>query len=252
MEDLLVAGNGDVYLSGWHRGSFFGSPLASGYDGYLMRATASGSPVWINRLAGLSDDFFTGIASTTEPNELVGGAFYFFQASFGGTTLGQSVGTTSALVRVDTMGTLLEAVQPEVLAGYSLIADVQSDLFGNFYLCGDVGGEVRFGPDTLQCLSQDMYVSKISPQLSTPVQDATRSQPRQWSVHPNPTNGPVTITGPLRSGQLDLIDGQGALVRSFRTVGEGRSIDLSGLSSGIYLLTDRQGGHARIVLEGDH
>jgi hypothetical protein len=251
VEDLLVAGNGDVYVSGWHRGSLFGSPNASGNDGFLMRLTAQGAPVWTKRLAGLSDDYFTGIATTTEPNELVGGAFYFFNADLPGADLINSSGNTSALVRLDTMGTVLEVVQPQVLSGYSLIADVQSDLLGNFYLCGDMGGEVRFGPDTLESLSQDMYVSKIAPQLSTSVFDAYWSAALQGTVYPNPTMGTLMLSGTWRTEQLDLFDVRGTWVRSFTNATRGGRIELTGLEPGIYLLTDGQGSVARIVLQGE-
>lgn len=251
VEDLLVAGNGDVYVSGWHRGSLYGSPAASGIDGFLMRLASGGTPVWSRRLAGLSDDFFTGIATTTEPNELVGGAYYFFNADLPGADLATSSGTTSALVRLDTMGTVLEVVQPQVLSGYSLIADVQSDLFGNFYLCGDMGGTVRFGPDTLESLSQDMYVTKLSPQLSTTVTDGYWAEALAGTVYPNPTTGPLTISGAWRTERLDLFDMQGARVRSFSNSAQDQRIDLSGLDPGVYVLTDGQGAVARIVLESD-
>lgn len=251
VEDILVAGNGDVYVSGWHRGSLYGSPAASGIDGFLMRLTSSGAPVWSRRLAGLSDDFFSGITTTTEPNELVGGAFYFFNADLPGADLATSTGTTSALVRLDTMGTVIEVVQPQVLSGYSLIADVQSDLFGNFYLCGDMGGLVRFGPDTLESLSQDMYVTKLSPQVTTALADGYWKDALVGTVYPNPTTGPLTISGTWGSPQLDLFDVQGSVVRSFAALGPDRRVDLSGLEPGVYVLTDGQGKVARIVLETD-
>lgn len=247
VEDLIVAGNGDVYLSGWHRGSFFGSPPASGFDGYLMRATAGGTPVWTRRLVGVSDDFFSGIATTTQANELVGGAFYFFQADFAGTTLAQSVGTISALIRVDTMGTLLEAVQPEVLAGYSLIADVQSDLFGNFYLCGDIGGQVRFGPDTLQCLSQDMYVCKIGPDEAQVV-DGPAEADEGWTLYPNPAQDGITIVHAEREVAFTLHAMDGSLVRTVAPSAGPRAVDLSGLANGLYLVRDDRGRAQRLVV----
>ncbi|MBL8000736.1 MAG: T9SS type A sorting domain-containing protein, partial [Flavobacteriales bacterium] len=247
VEDLIVAGNGDVYLSGWHRGSFFGSPAASGIDGFLMRATAGGTPVWTHRLVGVSDDFFSGIATTTQANELVGGAYYFFQADFAGTTLAQSVGTISALVRVDTMGTLLEAVQPGVLAGYSLIADVQSDLFGNFYLCGDVGGQVRFGPDTLQCLSQDMYVSKLGPAVPQSVAERP-STAGSWTLYPNPAQDMFTIADAERDIAFTVHAADGTLVRSVPPATGPRTVDLGGLANGLYLVRDDRGRAQRLVV----
>ena len=147
------------------------------------------------------------------------------------------------------MGTVLEVVQPEVLAGYSLIADVQSDLFGNFYLCGDVGGEVRYGPDTITCLSQDMYVAKLSPQVSTGVEPQVINDRSLLNVYPNPTEGPIRISGTIRAGNLDLLDTRGALVRRFARPGHDPVLDLSGLAPGIYVLTDGQGATTRIALQ---
>lgn len=251
VEDLIVAGNGDIYLSGWHKGSFFGSSPASQSDGFLMRLSNTGVPIWTKRLIGPGDDFFTGIATTTDTNELVGGAYYFFNADLPGADLSTNSGNISALVRLDTMGTVLEVLQPEAMGGYSHIADVQSDLFGNFYLCGDMGGTVRFGPDTLESLSQDMYVTKITPLLTTALPDGYWADALVGTVYPNPTTGPLTISGTWGSPQLDLFDVQGSLVRSFAAIGPDRRVDLSGLEPGVYVLTDGQGKVARIVLETD-
>ena len=247
VEDLIVAGNGDVYLSGWHRGSLFGSPAASGTDGFLMRVTSSGTPVWTDRLVGVSDDFFSGIATTTVPNELVGGAFYFFQADLAGTTLAPGTGNNSALVRLDTMGNVLELVQPELLSGYSLIADVQSDLFGNFYLCGDVGGTVRFTADTIQCLSQDMYVCKIGPQTSTAVSDRPVAATRDWAVFPDPSDGLFNLAGPERGANLVLLDARGAEIRRWRATGSPMMVDIQDQAPGVYVLLDGTGNHARLM-----
>jgi hypothetical protein len=248
VEDLIVAGNGELYLSGWNRGSLFGAPAASGADGFLMRTTPTGTPVWIDRLVGVSDDFFTGIATTTQPNELVGGALYFFAADLAGTALATSTGTTSALVRLDTMGNVLELVQPEVISGYSLIADVQSDLFGNFYLSGDLGGTVRFGNDSLVCASQDMYVCKISPLSATSVNEPRVNDLPRWAVHPNPTQGAIMISGAAKAERFDLLDARGALLRTMRNNSSVITMDLSGLSPGTYVIRDDQGAYGRVML----
>lgn len=97
VEDLIVANNGEVFLAGWYQGgALAGGPPAQGYDGFLMRTSPSGTPVWVNRLTGPGDDFFSGIATTPSPNEIVGGAFYFYQAAFAGTNLSLASGTNSA------------------------------------------------------------------------------------------------------------------------------------------------------------
>jgi hypothetical protein len=96
-----------------------------------------------------------------------------------------------------------------------------------------------------------MYVTKISPQLYTAVADGYWAEALVGTVYPNPTTGPLTISGTWRTERLDLFDMQGALVRSFANSGQDRRIDLSGLKPGVYVLADGQGAVARVVLEGD-
>jgi hypothetical protein len=244
VEDLIVANNGEVFLAGWYSGgSLAGGPPAQGYDGFLMRTTSAGTPVWVNRLIGPGDDFFAGIANTSTPNEIVGGAFYFFQAGFAGTTLDVAVGTNSALVRLDTMGTLLEVLQPELLGGYSKIADVQSDDFGNFFLCGDVGGGVLFTNDTIQCISQDMYVTKIIRDVSTTLSDV-RPAAEEWSLYPNPTEGLLTVSFASmgwRPERATVLDVAGRVVRVTPLRSDRAELDLRMLAPGAY----------HLVLEGE-
>jgi hypothetical protein len=244
VEDLIVANNGEVFLAGWYQGgSLAGGPPAQGYDGFLMRTTPTGTPVWVNRLIGPGDDFFSGIATTPSPNEIVGGAFYFFQASFGGSNLAPAVGTNSALVRLDTMGTLLEVLQPELLGGYSKIADVQSDDFGNFFLCGDVGGSVRFTNDTIQCISQDMYVTKIIRDVSTSVSDGAPAA-GEWSLYPNPTEGRLTLSLASlgwRPERATVLDVAGRVVQVSPVRSDRAELDLRRLAPGAY----------HLVLEGE-
>ena len=234
VEDLIVANNGELFLSGWFRGSLNGAPPASGYDGFFMRTSPDGTPVWANRLVGIGDDFFSGIATTPDPNEVVGGAFYFFQADFAGTTLDNAPGTNSALIRMDTTGVVLETVQPDVLTGSSYIADVQSDIFGNFFLCGDVSGQVVFTDDTVTCGSQDMYVCKISPQASvsvnTPVQE--QGATRIW---PNPASDRLFVENPGNANaRLEVRDATGRLIIAQVLQPGVDVVDVGRLQSGTY------------------
>lgn len=241
VEDLIVANNGELFLSGWYKGSLNGSPVASGYDGYFMRTTPAGVPIWTNRLTGIGDDFFSGIATTTEPNEVVGGALYFFQADFAGTELSQSAGTNSALIRMDTMGMVLEVVQPEVLSGSTLIADVQSDIFGNFYLCGDISGQAVFTNDTISCSSQDMYVCKISPQEDVSVRE-TRVVADGPRIFPNPANDQVLLEyGGRGRPPVEVRDALGRLVLRTAVSGKLTSIDVNSLNPGTYHVTVGEG-----------
>lgn len=233
VEDLIIAGNGEVFLSGWFKGSLNGSPPASGYDGYFMRTTPDGIPIWTNRLTGIGDDFFSGIATTSVPNEVVGGAYYFYQADFAGVQLAQSAGTNSALIRMDTMGTVLEVVQPDVLSGSALIADVQSDIFGNFYLCGDVTGEVVFTNDTISCATQDMYVCKISPVTVSGIAPSAGggAQPVLW---PNPTSDRFAVYTPPGADRLEVFDLNGRMLITTSLKTARLEVNVAELPDGVY------------------
>lgn len=253
VEDLIVAGNGELFLAGWNKGSLNGAPAASAIDGFLARTSPSGAPIWTNHLTGIGDDFFAGIATTPEPNEIVGGAFYFYQADFAGTSLATSLGNHSALVRMDTMGMVLEVLQPELISGSTLIADVQSDDFGNFFLAGDISGQSVFGPDTITTGSQDMYVCKISPSLSTALPEPAPTTDPLY-VHPNPADDRVFATLPAGmppQTELLLLDAMGRTVIKERVSSPYVRLDTSSLPNGTYLLTLLGGGerwNARVVV----
>lgn len=238
VEDLIVALNGEVFLAGWHQGgSLNGGVPAQGYDGFLLRATATGNLVWANELRGVGDDFFTGIATTLDPNVIVGGAFYFYQADLAGATLATASGNNSALVRVDTMGNFIDALQPVSLGGNSKVADVQSDDFGNFFLCGDVEGMVLFTGDTLECPTQDMYVTKIRPATAAAVGEVVAAN-TALRVFPNPAVGSATVILPADArGQLLVLDALGREVRAERAFGPSVELDLEGLPAGTYLVS---------------
>ena len=76
VEDLSIAAMGMSSSAAGMR-NLNGSPPASGYDSYFMR-TARWNTISTNRLVGVSDDFFSGIATTTEPKEVVGDSCYSF------------------------------------------------------------------------------------------------------------------------------------------------------------------------------
>ncbi len=211
VEDMAVAPNGDLLLGGSYDGSFNGGPLAQGTDGFVVRTSPSGAISWTKLLQGPQNEFVSGISNA--PNAgLAIGCYYFYQADFDGDPLATSPGNNSAVIRVDGAGNTLEVVQPEVLSGYSFIADVQTDIFDNIFVCGDVGGQVVFTNDTITCLTQDTYVSKISQQIaqSTGELGAPATGPRLW---PNPATDRVFVEN---NGQervrLELWDATGRLI----------------------------------------
>ncbi len=111
---------------------------------------------------------------------------------------------------------------------------VESDIFGNFFLCGDVSGQVVFTNDTVTCASQDMYVCKISPQVPQSVVgiEVVAADLRLW---PNPAAEHVFVENPGRErARLDVWDATGRLV-STQVVQPGVDVvEVGQLSDGLY------------------
>jgi hypothetical protein len=233
VEDMAVAPDGDLFLGGTYTGTFNGSDPALGNDGFVVRTSQSGAINWTKLLQGPQNDFVSGI--TTAPNGGVAiGCFYFYQAELDGQPLTTSPGNNSAVVRVDGAGNVLEVVQPEIITGYSLIADVQTDIVGNIFVCGDVGGQVVFTNDTLTCLSQDTYVSKISPPAAQGAADILPSinGPRVW---PNPATDMVFVENPGQQRvHLELWDATGRLMSTLVLQPGVGTVDVAQLPNGVY------------------
>ena len=96
---------------------------------------------------------------------------------------------------------------------------MQSDIFGNFFLCGDVGRDVVFTNDTVSCASQDMYVAKISPAVSTSVSEPTAGNGCSSRI-PLPSSA-VGISRRKPTTQLIILrDAMGREVRRIQPTGD--------------------------------
>lgn len=233
VEDMAVAPNGDLLLGGSYNGTFNGSAPAQGNDGFVVRTSPSGAIGWSKLLQGPQNDFISGISNAPN-NRMVVGCYYFYQADFDGDALTTSPGNNSAVIVLDGDGTDPEVVQPQVITGYSFIADVQTDIFNNIFVCGDVGGQVIFTNDTLTCLTQDTYVSKISLELPQSVagNSPIASGPSLW---PNPATDRVFVENPGRDrARLEVWDATGRLISAQVLQAGVNAVDVEQLPDGLY------------------
>lgn len=246
-EDLAIDVNDNLYMVGYFRGVLNGIYTASGNDGVAIKTDINGNELWVKTFTGPGDDFIAGITETTDPTKFAFAGYYFYQAAFDSTSLNTGPGNKSALVIMDTNGDYIERLQPVTNGGgYTLVADIRADDFGNYYLCGDMEGNTVFTNDTIISLSQDMYVCKVSPVVVNGIASSDGLQ-NNFVVYPNPTSGFVNIhfadTGEKKV-ELLTIDGKILLERNIsdlKTV-----IDLSELQSGIYLIRWTNSGQTGI------
>jgi hypothetical protein len=250
-EDLAIDVNDNLYMVGYYRGVLNGIYNAVGNDGVAIKTDLNGNELWVKTLAGPGDDYFAGITNTTDPGQFALAGYYFYQSLFDSTSLNTGPGNRSALILMDTNGDYLERLQPVTSGGgYALVADIRADDEGNYYLCGDVEGSAVFTNDTIIALSQDMYVCKVSPVVVNSISDYNGLQ-NNFLVYPNPSTGIVNIQfteAGERKMELLSIEGQLLLERNFSE--QHIKMDLSQMSSGIYLIKwtgSGQAGVQRIV-----
>ncbi|MBL7915475.1 MAG: T9SS type A sorting domain-containing protein [Bacteroidia bacterium] len=236
-EDLAIDVNDNLYMVGYFRGVLNGIYTASGNDGVAIKTDINGNELWVKTFTGPGDDFIAGITETTDPTKFAFAGYYFYQATFDSTSLNTGPGNKSALVIMDTNGDYIERLQPVTNGGgYTLVADIRADDFGNYYLCGDMEGNTVFTNDTIISLSQDMYVCKVSPVVVNGVSENNTLQ-NNFIVYPNPFHDIISVQF-LASGnnRIELLSMEGKLLQEFTVSGQAAVLDFSRLKSGMYLL----------------
>ena len=236
VEDMVVTADDDLWIGGYYSGEMNGEPPAQNIAGFVTRATTEGQVLWSNQLDGPLDDFISGMATTSDTAVLLAGGYYFYEAEVGGTTLSTSPGNNSAVLAFGTDGALIDALQPLASSGSTFLADVQCDRFSNIFACGDVTGQAIFTNDTVTCLTQDTYVTKISDQRITAVEAPSGVARPALILYPNPCTDRITVRSPaLRGSVLELLDATGRVVLNVAIAsGNKNAVDVSGIAPGTY------------------
>lgn len=235
-EDIAIDANDKLYMVGYFRGVLNGIYTASGNDGVVIKTDVNGNELWVKTLVGPGDDYFSGITNTTDPGKFALGAYYFYQSVFDSTNLNSGAGNKSALLMIDTNGDYVERLQPAANGGgYTLVADIRADDEGNYYLCGDMEGNVIFTNDTITSLSQDMYVCKVSPVVVNSVEALSGIQ-NSLTIYPNPASDILNVYfTDAGEKKLELLTIDGKVLSQWNLSNQKEEIDLSLLASGIYL-----------------
>lgn len=109
--------------------------------------------------------------------------------------------------------------------------DLDMDEHGNIYAVGVPNTEVLWGTELIQ---NSFFLVKISQEEEGEPASISRNTMNDFSVYPNPTSGVISWQGPNDVQAISVYDMWGRLLISDH--GEFNSIDLSKLSTGIYLL----------------
>lgn len=154
-----VAGN--VFLTGWTKGSLGRTPLSYRDDAWVAKYDANGHLVWTQQLGSALRDRATGVATDANGNVYLSG---YTSGLLGATT---RAGPFDAWVaKYDAEGNRLWKRQPSS-HGYDKATGVATDAAGNLYVAGWTTGELG-SPKHGDHFFLDAWVLKFS-EASSPV-----------------------------------------------------------------------------------
>ncbi|WP_345226952.1 T9SS type A sorting domain-containing protein [Hymenobacter koreensis] len=151
--------------------------------------------------------------------------------------------TTDTFDWVRTAGSPLSSTTNE-----ARLTDAIADANGNVYVVGNFVGTARFGAHTLTTPTSaraEGFVAKLD---QTVLPTRARQTTAAWSAYPNPAFGEVRVTGIPTSITIHLVDGLGRRIRTFASRQPNQSLNLQGLTAGLYVLQPTNPDYAPLRL----
>ena len=246
---VAVVGS-NVYVSGDFTGTVaFGTQAltsAGNRDVFVTKLLDSGSAgafVWTQAAGGTADDLAPGLA-VAGTSLYVAGTFVSSTASFGTTTL-TSAGRADIFVArlIDsgpsaTFAWAQRAGGPGNDSGYEIALSADKPV-----VVGSFNATASFGTQAITnaaLYSENAYLAVLGPSvLATSAGAAAAGR-----LYPNPAHGSATVAMPAGPGPatLTLLDALGRVVRTqSAATGHDYSLDLAGLTPGVYALRVQAG-----------
>ncbi len=249
----------EVYVVGGFQGTAtFGNLTlnsAGGTDGYVLKCTAQGLPLWANRFGDSGPDICSFMAVHPSGTVYISGTFNG-TVPFGTQTLTSSGGTDIFLMRINATGTVSWAVRAGGLNN-DYTGGLQYGANGRIYLGGRFTGSSAFGATVLNSLGlQDAFIGALQDNLSLAARASTQQLTAQLSPNPS-TSGQVLrlqLPAEWRSiTQMSIYDASGRVVtrRAIKVTEMANSehaVEVSTeLPSGAYLIKCENSGAALTI-----
>lgn len=149
---IIADKNGHIYATGFFSSTAtFGTTTltsAGSYDGYLTKYDTSGNFIWAKKFGGIGSDYPFVIATDTNGNIVLAGAFRNAYTTTIGTTIINTNNNSDNyfVAKFDPNGNVIWAKGNE---GYLSFNDVTIDKQNNIDLIGTMGSKSIFGTDTI-------------------------------------------------------------------------------------------------------
>jgi hypothetical protein len=240
---ISVDALGNSYLAG-----NFSSPLivfgstnlitAGVEDIFIAKYDTIGNVIWAKSAGGASSDYATGVAVDSAGNAYLTGYFQSPSLIFGSTSLINVGSKDIFLSKYNANGTELWATSIGS-TGQDFAYSVAVDASGHSYIAGFFDSStINFGSTTLTNAgsgsgSNDIYIAKLGNDTLTGINEL--SNILNFSIFPNPASDNIKINIPRKS-EIEILNIEGKIIKSFYTDEELKTIDISDFASGVYII----------------
>lgn len=242
--DITCEPNGNTYATGSFASEsiLFGNDLIQniepGYqDAFIVKTSADGTPVWARSGGGIDQDYGRDVTIDEWGNPIIAGNFTG-EAQFGSQSL-LAVGNDDAyMLKYDTNGNELWS-----LTGSGALSEcVEGVIAGpenTYYITGYFYETMTIGGMVMNSISdQDIFLVQVKEPWS--VNSNLKKISKTIYVFPNPSSDHIQLKGldllKEKSYMITIFSADGRAVLTEKAYTQSSPIDISKLSSGIYLV----------------
>ena len=211
-------------------------------DLFLAKFNTGGNALWAKRAGGTDSDWSNSITIDPSGNIYMTGGFASPSLTFGSTTLTNTGYYNIFLTKYDAGGNVLWAKKAGD-AGFEDANSIAMDMTGNIYIAGNFcSNALAFGTTVLTNpfsanYTFDLFLAKSENSIGI----SELSDSLNIYIFPNPSSGNATIIIPEKA-IIEILNIEGQLIKTINTADKQTGIDVSDLSSGVYIIkakTDR-------------
>ncbi len=234
--------SGNLYITGK-----FGSPTitfgsdtlynAGSDDIFLVKYDSSGNVLWAKGVGGNSVERGSCITVDINENLYITGYFQSSTLIFDSYTLNNTGNFDIYIVKYDTSGNVHWAKSASGSSSdYS--NSITADTYGNVYVAGNFySSAITFGSFTLNNTGgSDIFVAKFGTGASI----NEFSNNTMITVYPNPVTDKLQIEVPQKSVliviDIEILNIEGQTIKTIFSNSKSATVDLTGLSSGVYIV----------------
>jgi len=242
VRDVAIDEIGNIYLTGRFHGTLqvetntLTTSTLYVKNMFVVKTDNLGNPLWAKEFGGNSQVFGSSIITDVSNNVYITGDLWddtWFDSVF--LPYCGASNTCPFLLKINDLGTI------EWVEGYggftssTSIRNITKDANENLLVLGIFDSVSVFGDIALASAGgRDMFILQLSENLSI-----KENKTSNWSAYPNPTNDFITLDfSDYNDTELsvEVFNMLGQKIKFFENVGVSEKIDLSQLTSGIYLL----------------